>query len=109
MTPELIAQWAREDAERKEKESSTWGAQFQKRFEDLEKRDREEELKRRLSTSFGRFGWRIEKWKRETGSALPHHFWWFVHNCVAHPLIGLVPVKQAFEFHDYTSKKINAE
>lgn len=36
-----------------------------------------------------------------------HGFWWFVHNCVAHPMIGLCPIKSFFEFHDYTSNKIN--
>lgn len=66
-------------------------------------------LRKRLSTSYGRFGWRIEKWKKETGSALPHHFWWFVHNCIAHPAIGVVPLRPTFAFHDFTSKKINRE
>lgn len=36
-----------------------------------------------------------------------HHFWWLVHNCVAHPLIGLVPVKAFFDFHDWTARRIN--
>lgn len=36
-----------------------------------------------------------------------HYFWWFVHNCIAHPMIGLVPIKTTFRFHDYTSDKIN--
>lgn len=36
-----------------------------------------------------------------------HYFWWFVHNCIAHPMIGVVPVKTTFRFHDYTFDKIN--
>jgi len=72
-------------------------------------RDEREAMKKRLSTSYGRFEVRIEKWKRETGSALPHHFWWFVHNCIAHPAIGLAPIRRTFEFHDFTSRKINRD
>jgi len=98
MTPELIAQWTREDREMREKMAR----------EDAED-EAEEALKQRLSTSYGRFGWRIEKWKAATGSALPHHLWWFVHNCIAHPMIGVLPVRPTFAFHDYTSKKINRE
>lgn len=36
-----------------------------------------------------------------------HYIWWLIHNCVAHPAIGLVPVKVAFDFHDWTSRKLN--
>jgi hypothetical protein len=102
MTPELIARWAREERELREKiarQDVEWEAE----------KKAEEALKQRLSTSHGRFGWRIEKWKAATGSALPHHFWWLVHNCVAHPMIGVMPVRHTFAFHDYTSKKINRE
>lgn len=89
MTPELIAEWTRQDQEIRARDA--------------------EATKKLLSTSYGRFGWRIEKWEDETGSALPHHFWWFVHNCIAHPMIGVLPVRRTFAFHDYTSKKINRE
>lgn len=40
---------------------------------------------------------------------LRHHGWWLLHNCVAHMAIGLVPVKTTFRFHDWTSRKLNAE
>lgn len=60
-----------------------------------------------LKTSHGRFHNRIKIWMRHKGSAKEHHFWWFVHNCIAHPMIGLLPHKKCFEFHDYTSDKIN--
>lgn len=33
-----------------------------------------------------------------------HRWWWIVHNCVSHPLIGLFPFKPFFDFHDYTSE-----
>jgi hypothetical protein len=39
--------------------------------------------------------------------AAKHHFWWLLHNLVAHPAIGLFPVKTAFDFHDWTSRKLN--
>jgi len=38
-----------------------------------------------------------------------HNFWWFVHNCIAHPLIGICPIKTFFRFHDWTSHKIMGE
>lgn len=65
--------------------------------------------KERMKTSEGRFHLRIEKWKTQRGSVLEHHFWWFVHNCISHPLIGLLPRTETFEFHDYTSDKINCK
>lgn len=37
-----------------------------------------------------------------------HHYGlWILHNCVAHPLIGLMPLKIFFDFHDYTSELLN--
>jgi len=36
-----------------------------------------------------------------------HYFWWLLHNLVAHPAIGIAPVRPAFEFHDWTSRKLN--
>lgn len=39
---------------------------------------------------------------------IKHLGWWWVHNCIAHPLIGMVPIKAAFDFHDWTSRKLNA-
>lgn len=36
-------------------------------------------------------------------------FWWVVHNCIAHPVIGLLPFKACFDFHDYTAKKIGSD
>lgn len=55
-----------------------------------------------------RFKARIEEFKKKALPVAVHHAWWVVHNCVAHPLIGLFPSKPTFDFHDYTSRKINA-
>lgn len=60
------------------------------------------------TTSYQRFHNRIRLFRILKKSVVVHHFWWFVHNCVAHPLIGLVPIRVTFEFHDFTSRKINA-
>lgn len=38
-----------------------------------------------------------------------HTFWWIVHNCVSHPMIGFVPLKPFFSFHDWTSRKMHGE
>jgi hypothetical protein len=57
-----------------------------------------------------RFPIRIENFKKKK-KALPllqHGFWWFVHNCITHPMIGICPIKPLFEFHDWTSVKLTA-
>lgn len=56
-----------------------------------------------------RFHARIDQFKQKQIPAAIHHMWWVIHNCVAHPMIGFFPVKASFDFHDYTSRKINAE
>lgn len=59
--------------------------------------------------SHGRFPARVEKHRDQTPyPKLVHGFWWVVHNCISHPLIGVCPVKPFFEFHDWTSIKLNA-
>jgi hypothetical protein len=40
---------------------------------------------------------------------LKHTAWWFVHNCVAHVLIGILPLKPFFQFHDWTSRKMHGK
>ncbi len=35
-----------------------------------------------------------------------HYGWWLVHNLIAHVWIGIMPTKRAFNFHDYTSRKM---
>lgn len=40
---------------------------------------------------------------------IEHHFWWLMHNWAAHFMIGLLPLKPFFDFHDWTSVKLNAE
>ena len=52
---------------------------------------------------------RIKVFETNGTPVLIHHWWWIVHNCVAHPLIGFFPFKRFFDFHDWTSQKINAE
>ena len=38
---------------------------------------------------------------------IAHRLWWLVHNAVSHPLIGLVPRRPLFRFHDWTSRKMH--
>lgn len=47
--------------------------------------------------------------KRTILPKVTHYLWWVVHNAVAHPLIAVAPVKPLFDFHDYTSDKINGK
>ncbi len=56
-----------------------------------------------------RFEKRVEVFKQEEEPIYKHHVWWLIHNCIAHPLIGIVPCKATFDFHDWTSIKINGE
>jgi hypothetical protein len=56
-----------------------------------------------------RFVKRIAAFKEEEKPVYKHHVWWLIHNCVAHPLIGVLPCKKTFDFHDWTSKKINGQ
>lgn len=56
-----------------------------------------------------RFEARVEGFKQDEKPIYKHHFWWFVHNCIAHPMIGVLPNKKTFDFHDWTSKKINGK
>jgi hypothetical protein len=44
---------------------------------------------------------------RHEGVVIKHRAWWLVHNLVAHPLIGILPVSWAFRFHDYTSRMMS--
>lgn len=32
--------------------------------------------------------------------------WWVIHNILAHTLIGVMPVRPFFRFHDYTARKL---
>lgn len=63
-----------------------------------------------MTGSGDRFPKRIEKFKKaeKRFPVLQHYFWWFLHNCITHPLIGLIPIKPFFNFHDWTSVKLNA-
>jgi hypothetical protein len=49
----------------------------------------------------------VERWGEVEWGILLHRFWWLVHNCVAHPLIGVCPIKTFHDFHDWTSIKLN--
>lgn len=64
------------------------------------------------ATHFGaeyRHQYRINKWRRAERffPKLRHDAWWFLHNVVSHPLLGLWPSKEAIWLHDYTSQKLN--
>jgi len=69
---------------------------------------REEEAKELGSQ--GRFKRRIEKFVLAGKSfpVLQHYMWWLIHNWLAHFMIGLLPLKPFFQFHDWTSRKLNA-
>lgn len=45
---------------------------------------------------------------RRHTTRLRHYVWWIIHNCVAHFLIGVCPLRAFFKFHDWTSHKMTA-
>ena len=45
-----------------------------------------------------RLPWFIERFG-PFGYAL-HYVWWVTHNCVVHPLVGLLPIRPFFWLHD---------
>jgi hypothetical protein len=75
----------------------------------IEKKKEEEFLSSDEAGAEKRFKKRVNTFKKEDKPVYKHHFWWFVHNCVAHPLIGMLPNKTTFDFHDWSSKKINGK
>jgi hypothetical protein len=44
---------------------------------------------------------------RKLLAVVMHHGWWLIHNIIAHPLIGIAPCRATFQFHDWTSEKLN--
>lgn len=37
-----------------------------------------------------------------------HHVWWVFHNCIVHPLAGLIPIGPVLRLHDLSSNHLNA-
>lgn len=63
----------------------------------------------RKSTCVGRYQARRARWCQRH-KVLPlarHQVWWLLHNCVAHPWLGVSPSPRALWFHDFTSKRLN--
>lgn len=81
-------------------------------FKEIEEQQKQEDDGFMSSDETGaeqRFEGRVAVFQKENKPVYKHHFWWFVHNCVAHPMIGIWPSKKTFDFHDWTSKKINGK
>jgi hypothetical protein len=59
-------------------------------------------------TSYERFRYRTEAWRlRAKGlNQVRHMSWWLLHNCVIHPLIGVLPIKPLFDLHDWSSVRL---
>lgn len=60
-------------------------------------------------TSEARFHERVKLFHAD-GAANPtlrHHALWFLHNCVAHPLLAVAPGQKSVQFHDLTSAWLN--
>lgn len=56
-----------------------------------------------------RYEERREKW-RAAGvrfAEIRHFGWWFLHNAIAHPLLGLSPNRATIWLHDWSSQHLN--
>lgn len=63
-----------------------------------------------MKTSNERYHVRIQRFI-DSGSKHPklsHHFFWLLHNCVAHPILGFYVSQSAIEFHQITSNWLNS-
>lgn len=56
-----------------------------------------------LRTAAARYAFRIPKHR----SKLSHSAYWLLHNCVAHPILGLIPDDKTIAFHELTSRWLN--
>jgi hypothetical protein len=61
-------------------------------------------------TSYERFRYRTEAWRLRAKNLnqVRHAYWWLLHNCVIHPLIGVLPIKPIFDLHDWSSVRLSA-
>lgn len=59
--------------------------------------------------AMGRYLARIQKFvtDKRPHPRLRHHALWVLHNCVAHPILGLTASDPAIEFHELTSAWLN--
>lgn len=61
-------------------------------------------------TAYGRYEARKEDWAYLTDEhwtwRFRHAFWWVLHNCIIHMLIGLIPCKKTMDLHDWSSQKL---
>lgn len=60
-------------------------------------------------TSYERFRYRTEAWRLRAKKfgQVRHMFWWLLHNCVIHLLIGILPIKPLFDLHDWSSVRLS--
>lgn len=57
--------------------------------------------------SADRFAEDQKVWEDHPAGKIKHLGWWLIHNVIAHPLIGVLPVHFALQFHDYTSRQMH--
>lgn len=58
-----------------------------------------------------RYHRRIEIFKNQYAKhpRLEHHAFWVIHNCVAHPFLGLLPRRETVQFHTLTSNWLHRQ
>jgi hypothetical protein len=63
------------------------------------------------TTSLQRYQERLNRFlnDKKPNPIIRHSLLWFIHNCIAHPLIGFFPGPKTTDIHDITSQWLNKD
>lgn len=64
------------------------------------------QVKNAMNRSRERYFSRKKKFKGFKGK-IEHHILWMIHNCIAHPVLGIYVCNKTLKFHDNTSALLN--
>jgi len=105
---EARGKWVHSELARYQAEDDAWKDEMDRQT--ILESERRHELED-VNGAAGRYEVR-KKWFQNDGEPNPklrHQAFWFIHNCVAHPMLGLFPNRQAVQFHSLTSSWLNKE
>jgi hypothetical protein len=73
-------------------------------------RELQQDIGRPHSTTESRYISRAHNiWDTRRFGGIRYYFWWVIHNTVVHPVLGLVPCRLTFKWHDWASRKLNGK
>lgn len=97
MDPEYFAKWEAEQQERREKLRTSEGRYYDRIKQQVNAHNYYKLLKHVYPDYKG------------TAPKIRHHIFWVLHNCAAHPLLGVFPNKYLVDIHHLTSEWLNNE